>query len=224
MDQARFWMWASSKSSLESSFVLPGASSWEEEAFAQDAAGPFGAFIWPPRSYSCSFCGREFKSAQALGGHMNVHRRERAKLKQSPISERNNLHHQEYNGVNYNTNSRELLASLSSVTGSTYDIQSMLLSAIQDHQKRPFYPSHSSSSDAAASSRSLNILESKIEEDYTKKQSDVDSLNLSVGLGNRETACYKRRRTDGAPLMPFFLNTTTEEVDLELRLGPDHPN
>lgn len=38
---------------------------------------------WPPRSYSCSFCNREFRSAQALGGHMNVHRRDRAKLKQS---------------------------------------------------------------------------------------------------------------------------------------------
>ncbi|XP_019191729.1 PREDICTED: uncharacterized protein LOC109186258 [Ipomoea nil] len=38
---------------------------------------------WPPRSYSCSFCKREFRSAQALGGHMNVHRRDRAKLKRS---------------------------------------------------------------------------------------------------------------------------------------------
>ncbi|XP_075084906.1 uncharacterized protein LOC107788989 [Nicotiana tabacum] len=39
--------------------------------------------IWPPRCYSCSFCKREFRSAQALGGHMNVHRRDRARLKQS---------------------------------------------------------------------------------------------------------------------------------------------
>ncbi|KZV34988.1 hypothetical protein F511_04962 [Dorcoceras hygrometricum] len=38
--------------------------------------------IWPPRFYSCCFCRREFRSSQALGGHMNVHRRDRAKLKQ----------------------------------------------------------------------------------------------------------------------------------------------
>lgn len=38
---------------------------------------------WPPRTYSCSFCKREFRSAQALGGHMNVHRRDRARLRQS---------------------------------------------------------------------------------------------------------------------------------------------
>lgn len=58
--------------------------SWEEQAFAEDASGHLGGCIWPPRSYSCSFCRREFKSAQALGGHMNVHRRDRARLKQSP--------------------------------------------------------------------------------------------------------------------------------------------
>ncbi|XP_075485248.1 transcriptional regulator TAC1-like [Primulina tabacum] len=49
----------------------------------EDQTAPFGGFIWPPRSYSCSFCRREFRSAQALGGHMNVHRRDRARLKQS---------------------------------------------------------------------------------------------------------------------------------------------
>ncbi|XP_061360943.1 transcriptional regulator TAC1-like [Gastrolobium bilobum] len=35
------------------------------------------------RSYSCAFCKRGFSNAQALGGHMNIHRRDRAKLKQS---------------------------------------------------------------------------------------------------------------------------------------------
>ncbi|CAN1131711.1 Transcriptional regulator TAC1 [Linum perenne] len=30
--------------------------------------------------YVCSFCLRDFSSAQALGGHMNVHRRDRARL------------------------------------------------------------------------------------------------------------------------------------------------
>ncbi|XP_010543270.1 PREDICTED: transcriptional regulator TAC1 [Tarenaya hassleriana] len=34
------------------------------------------------RSYICSFCMRGFSNAQALGGHMNIHRRDRAKLRQ----------------------------------------------------------------------------------------------------------------------------------------------
>ncbi|GLJ22259.1 hypothetical protein SUGI_0418580 [Cryptomeria japonica] len=58
--------------------------SWEARAFAEDTAGLMGGSTWPPRSYSCNFCRREFRSAQALGGHMNVHRRDRAKLRQSP--------------------------------------------------------------------------------------------------------------------------------------------
>ncbi|KAG7530522.1 Zinc finger C2H2 superfamily [Arabidopsis thaliana x Arabidopsis arenosa] len=59
----------------------------EERAFASaEEYGGGGGCMWPPRSYSCSFCGREFKSAQALGGHMNVHRRDRARLKQQSLS------------------------------------------------------------------------------------------------------------------------------------------
>ncbi|KAH7843427.1 hypothetical protein Vadar_016517 [Vaccinium darrowii] len=68
--------------------------SWEEQAFAEDASGHLGGCVWPPRSYSCSFCRREFLSAQALGGHMNVHRRDRARLKQSPNPSHSDvLHH-----------------------------------------------------------------------------------------------------------------------------------
>ncbi|CAA7390763.1 unnamed protein product [Spirodela intermedia] len=39
---------------------------------------------WLARSYRCSFCNRDFRSAQALGGHMNVHRRDRARLRVPP--------------------------------------------------------------------------------------------------------------------------------------------
>ncbi|KAG0473628.1 hypothetical protein HPP92_015485 [Vanilla planifolia] len=93
-DQTRCWMWAARRKLL-ASFLLPSSSTpafetWEEQAFARDsAAGDLVGYAWPPRSYSCSFCRREFRSAQALGGHMNVHRRDRARLKQasSPAAE-----------------------------------------------------------------------------------------------------------------------------------------
>ncbi|XVF75287.1 hypothetical protein PTKIN_Ptkin13bG0175100 [Pterospermum kingtungense] len=85
MGQAQYWMWTK-KQFLKSHFQVSMNSlseSWEEKAFAEDAARSLGGCIWPPRSYSCSFCRKDFKSAQALGGHMNVHRRDRARLKQS---------------------------------------------------------------------------------------------------------------------------------------------
>ncbi|KAI4324456.1 hypothetical protein MLD38_029945 [Melastoma candidum] len=81
MEQTPFVMW--SKRRLGASNPI-NDDSWEEQAFAEDAAGALGGCIWPPRSYSCSFCRREFRSAQALGGHMNVHRRDRARFNQSP--------------------------------------------------------------------------------------------------------------------------------------------
>ncbi|XVF23951.1 hypothetical protein REPUB_Repub13aG0084000 [Reevesia pubescens] len=88
MEQAQYWMWMRRRHEfLKSHFQVSMNSlsdSWEEKAFAEDAAaGSLGGCIWPPRSYSCSFCWREFRSAQALGGHMNVHRKDRARLKQS---------------------------------------------------------------------------------------------------------------------------------------------
>ncbi|KAJ0968183.1 hypothetical protein J5N97_025100 [Dioscorea zingiberensis] len=74
--------------------------SWEVRAFANDTSSATGT-TWPPRSYSCSFCHREFRSAQALGGHMNVHRRDRAKLREAPESSlkatRGTLHHPQMN-------------------------------------------------------------------------------------------------------------------------------
>ncbi|CAL9133051.1 unnamed protein product [Musa textilis] len=88
MEQARYWMLMTSTPRLGTQIpgLIVGSAcneSWEEKAFAEDTAGHLGGCVWPPRSYSCSFCRREFRSAQALGGHMNVHRRDRAKLRQS---------------------------------------------------------------------------------------------------------------------------------------------
>ncbi|XP_062182830.1 zinc finger protein 10-like [Phragmites australis] len=95
MDQiaGKYWgLWGARRSGSSSpassipSFAAAAAygsePSWEEQAFARDAAPHLGGCVWPPRSYSCSFCQRDFRSAQALGGHMNVHRRDRALLRQ----------------------------------------------------------------------------------------------------------------------------------------------
>ncbi|XP_047306884.1 transcriptional regulator TAC1-like [Impatiens glandulifera] len=37
------------------------------------------------KPYRCSFCKRGFPNAQALGGHMNIHRKERAKLREDQL-------------------------------------------------------------------------------------------------------------------------------------------
>ncbi|KAL5190716.1 Transcriptional regulator SUPERMAN [Glycine soja] len=57
-----------------------------QPVFAPSPKDYVNGFPWPPRSYICSFCRKEFKSAQAHGGHMNVHRRDRPRLRQSSPS------------------------------------------------------------------------------------------------------------------------------------------
>lgn len=102
MEQDQCWIQTKRKYSMSSNtniVTIPSSSScygdsWEEQAFAEDAAaGSLGGCIWPPRSYSCSFCRREFRSAQALGGHMNVHRKDRARLKQQTPNDQILFHH-----------------------------------------------------------------------------------------------------------------------------------
>ncbi|KAH7537152.1 hypothetical protein FEM48_Zijuj03G0061600 [Ziziphus jujuba var. spinosa] len=99
----KYWIWMMKRKQNDDNPLmnyssLSGTSSWDDKAFTQEysssATRCVEGYIWPPRSYSCSFCMREFRSAQALGGHMNVHRRDRAMLKQSILdsklgSERN---------------------------------------------------------------------------------------------------------------------------------------
>ncbi|CAI0412072.1 unnamed protein product [Linum tenue] len=101
-----------------SSHFLAATATWEERAFAEDAG-----CIWPPRSYACSFCRREFRSAQALGGHMNVHRRDRARLKQQQChdeeqEEEEQDHHPIPTAATTTTNSSPRVSSSSITTAS----------------------------------------------------------------------------------------------------------
>ncbi|PNX82781.1 putative transcriptional regulator RABBIT EARS-like protein [Trifolium pratense] len=93
----QYWLWMKRRQ------VETPIESWEEKAFAEDAArNILNGSIWPPRFYSCNFCKREFRSAQALGGHMNIHRRDRARLKQN-LSPHNEI--QKNDDFKFSTNS-----------------------------------------------------------------------------------------------------------------------
>ncbi|XP_058100124.1 transcriptional regulator TAC1-like [Magnolia sinica] len=55
----------------------PSSENPDQVIWTADDQGPTHV-----RSYECTFCKRGFSNAQALGGHMNIHRKDRAKLKQ----------------------------------------------------------------------------------------------------------------------------------------------
>ncbi|KAK1311690.1 putative transcriptional regulator RABBIT EARS [Acorus calamus] len=242
MEQARYWMCL--KRRFSEAAPSDYNDSWEEQAFAEDSAGHLGGCVWPPRSYTCTFCRREFRSAQALGGHMNVHRRDRARLKQFPNPQIENHHHQSPLGVYppqvhalmYNSNPSDITPSsidhaLIAPPGSSI--------VAQDHKKKFLVSSSPPPTPQLLDLLSVRVLEvadSKLERgDFKVGEMDhrrwrdpivtnfgVTSLNLSVRRSHladseeeeEEEMSSKRRKTD-ALVLPFIVESNLiEKCDL----------
>ncbi|XP_059669685.1 probable transcriptional regulator RABBIT EARS [Cornus florida] len=250
---SQYLMWIRSKHILNSHLQASMNSftnSWEEQAFAEDAAGPLGGFIWPPRSYSCSFCKREFRSAQALGGHMNVHRRDRATLKQSLTPFRNPNQHPS-NSLDAPNPSHQICIldsnsnpiSNPNFTQDNFD-ESTLLSPFTSSIVKEV---ESSISDSKIDPRKEENAVMGGHDDYVQTSLSVGlnlvvSQNQSTGSDGEEAVSYKRHKsssstvsslplfpkpcssTDRCPFKPeVVLGVSIEDIDLELRLGGDPP-
>ncbi|KAD4178155.1 hypothetical protein E3N88_26746 [Mikania micrantha] len=59
-----------------------GDSETSSDQETSGASSPISSKEGLGRSYECTFCKRGFTNAQALGGHMNIHRKDKAKAKQ----------------------------------------------------------------------------------------------------------------------------------------------
>lgn len=187
--------------------------SWEEQAFAEDSSGLLGGCVWPPRSYSCSFCRREFRSAQALGGHMNVHRRDRATLKQSsgPAGESHppGRYPPQTSTVahapNPNPNPNSGVEYYYTLVSPSYDPK---LGGMDNRKSK-----------GAGSTTTLGRRDRRVAAD-----DDDDDVHV---IGNK-----RRRRFDSDSVLPrkpapevlkLIGSSPVEELDLELRLGVDPP-
>lgn len=190
--------------------------SWEEQAFAEDAAGHLGGCVWPPRSYSCSFCKREFRSAQALGGHMNVHRRDRARLKHESLKPQIETHHQ--------------IPPKNNPFTSLTDLQQHPSSQLVCNENLVFNPNPKSSSSFCLSALpSQSLVESDLAPITLHKWHQSSDLSIKTSdLFKEDAVCCKRKRTDHAPsTVAFFFrseviglsHSSVEDLDLELRLG-----
>ncbi|CAN8316918.1 unnamed protein product [Cochlearia groenlandica] len=228
---------------MEKSYVLSipkksnkESSSWEELAFAEDdAAGS----LWPPRSYTCSFCRKEFKSAQALGGHMNVHRRDRARRNQSNNDQylfsksHNNRDHHETSCYTLVFNSKPNLFNKSQQS-CVIDLSSSPFSL---PTKKDTSPSLVVEEPYKNSKKICDLNETSITEQGKKRK--IESMNL-IGCDDQKISSddhiLKRRRvcrreSSSEPLI--FVSSLScksdiiarnegngfEDLDLELRLG-----
>jgi hypothetical protein len=144
------------------------------------------------RSYECNFCKRGFSNAQALGGHMNIHRKDKAKLKQQ-------------SSTNYQTQLPSNLEGSSSeeINKLLPNLNTNIVSQ-QDHQQAP--------------SRGDEILVTQVRtqlplfaESPTRNETQI---NIPQGQVQREIIT-----TQKALLLPA--QDSSSELDLELRLGPE---
>ncbi|RZR71590.1 hypothetical protein BHM03_00005962 [Ensete ventricosum] len=224
MDRAGYRLWLGTEQSNRPRLIVQipaglvvGSSikePWEEEAYS-----------WPPRSYSCSFCRREFRSAQALGGHMNVHRRDRARLKQlyagygGEAMEEDEQHPNPSTVTSAGRHQPQVNPGSAAVLPSTPSHRVVYAPSTHEHWSETnfFSPSFSSS----------------ITGDNLKESLFSKTRSLLI-VYDEKTNRNKRRRTD--PLPAFFVRSSScdqqqevqtevlnhsfdEELDLELRLG-----
>ncbi|WVY90041.1 hypothetical protein V8G54_035555 [Vigna mungo] len=196
-------------------------NNWEERAFAEDAVGS----MWPPRPYCCNFCKREFRSAQALGGHMNIHRRDKARLKQNHHTIKsllgNNNHHP--------FSSTQINCGLTHAHN--YSSQATTISTTRSlSQENKFSPSSSSSfilgqMGSPNSEQAMECVETSLSIGMTTMFGQNSSP--IVPCGDRPNISCKRLKNNISSLPLFLrppcsnveLHHAMEDLDLELRLG-----
>ncbi|KAG8370361.1 hypothetical protein BUALT_Bualt14G0108900 [Buddleja alternifolia] len=160
-------------------------------------------FPWPPRCYKCSFCKREFRSAQALGGHMNVHRRDRARLRQSPPPSHGSNHGQ-FSMLNLNVDPNPSLNPNPSSNPN-------------------FFPSSPTPSFSLTKFPQFTSTLPPIYDNATEmKTKDLINMKASKGLFGVEkfnSSMHEKGKFVRLDLEIGVISQSEEELDLELRLG-----
>ncbi|KAJ7979916.1 transcriptional regulator TAC1-like [Quillaja saponaria] len=144
------------------------------------------------RSYKCTFCKRGFTNAQALGGHMNIHRKDRAKNKQ-------------FTGNSSNPRKPNEDQSMSSRYISPFPTEATKIYPVFEAQQRN-YPMYFQPSSSPASPESCP---------------PAYNYNYNSFAPTRSQSMAMNPELLGADLSLRLGSTRVEdnEVDLELRLG-----
>nr|XP_010918823.1 transcriptional regulator TAC1 [Elaeis guineensis] len=160
---------------------------------ASDDAGTMRSY------YECMFCKRGFTTAQALGGHMNIHRKDRARMQHGRMA--------------------------SSVSGKAEeDSEGYGYNKPYSNQNRTFYPRVSESLKnynlyfpPASSSGGRDTRVAADDDMGSQRQGELSLFGqeLQLGLGTHfdddsRAVCEEEKRKD---------DDDEEELDLELRLG-----
>ncbi|KAK1374699.1 C2H2-type domain-containing protein [Heracleum sosnowskyi] len=201
---------------------------WDGTNFSFERDGNYG-FSWPPRNYNCTFCKKEFKSAQALGGHMNVHRRDRAKQltqqhsSSSSSSEVNTSSHLHSNpnpkpNLNYDYN---LFLSPSHTSSAAVPATRFLTNYMMGCSAPNFNNAVSDQDDGLAVSPQIREIRKKLAVEANNRNEFKGTLMKQDKIYD-ESRVHKKKNNQ---LLGLDLNMTStgrdgnDNLDLELRLG-----
>ncbi|KAI3460946.1 hypothetical protein Pfo_017609 [Paulownia fortunei] len=163
------------------------------------------------RSYECEFCKRGFNTAQALGGHMNIHRRDRARNK--PTSTNSNKQEENHFGPRF----------YHLIPASSYNQSVNHHFVHHDHQPSlsfsTYFPASTSSTRPLYRSHLLDQRYCSNEFDRHQQQPENqlthDDWRMSLDLDYTPTILEDLEKNRQVVM------SQKEELDLELRLGND---
>ncbi|CAI9785721.1 unnamed protein product [Fraxinus pennsylvanica] len=145
------------------------------------------------RLYECVFCKRGFNTAQALGGHMNIHRKDRARNK--PTSTNSNRQEENYRVPRFH---QQILSSYQPVQYIASHDQASL-------NYRTYFPASTSSARPFYQQNSLDDLDQQ----PANQIGDEWRMNLSLEFVPTVMENLEKKQ----------VISQEEELDLELRLG-----
>lgn len=169
------------------------------------------------RSYECTYCKRGFTNAQALGGHMNIHRKDRAKAKQHTSTSANTT----AVSSNYNTHEAEIAYPFAPSPFSTPYQQPP--SAAEAHHQRSysnstyFQPSTYGGTNYGSDYYYYNQFGSRSSMNESLAMNE-ELLGANLSLRMTSSSHLDDREARRGSLM----RNNSDEVDLELRLGHGH--
>ncbi|KAK9057783.1 hypothetical protein SSX86_022621 [Deinandra increscens subsp. villosa] len=150
------------------------------------------------RSYTCSFCKRGFSNAQALGGHMNVHRRDRARLQESI---------------------QETL--ITTQTQKAFNLNSIHQPDDQEQSSND----DDDDDDKGVSKRPLKITEANSDHEHHRRKKyhavNLKKPILQLSLCIEPSSIYDHDSSIRSSNFSSLSSASATEVDLELRLGMD---
>ncbi|KAK8717976.1 hypothetical protein V6N13_045226 [Hibiscus sabdariffa] len=156
------------------------------------------------RFYDCVFCKRGFTTAQALGGHMNIHRKDRAKSSRRSslprVSDRVDVHDDNYNVSLCSFPYPPIRSYRPHDSMATHEVLPVSYQTFFPYSGWGFRPQHSSHSD-------------ELFVDKSQHMNNWPRSSLSLGIGPSHVYDHENNKTYGS--------RQEYELDLELRLGHD---